>query len=487
MKYETVIGLEVHVELNTDSKMFCSCKNESDNKTPNINICPVCSGHPGTLPVANKKAIEKTIRVGLALGCQIPEYSKFDRKNYFYPDLPKAYQISQNENPFCLGGSLNVDGRDIKITRIHLEEDAGKLVHSSDSDSSLVDFNRSGVPLMELVTEPVIKSAKEATRFAQELRLILKYLNVSNVDLEKGEMRADANISLSSAPGKLDGVRVEIKNLNSFRSIERALEYEIKRQQELLDSGGVVVQETRGWDDNKQITIGQRSKEQSHDYRYFPDPDLPPVYIKDSGIDLQRIKSSIVELPQQRRSRFQEEYSLSDKETEFLVTDKELGDYYEKVVSELRNWIKETDITLSVDDVMPKLSRLAANYLLTDFQSLRTGDELPIDPENFAEFVCLIYKDKMSSKVAKEVLKEMFNTGGDPSQIIKDKGLTELEDESEIELMIEMVIKENPKAVEDYRQGKEASFKFLIGGIMAKTKGRANPKVIEKILKEKLI
>ncbi len=487
MKYETVIGLEVHVELNTDSKMFCSCKNESDNKTPNINICPVCSGHPGTLPVANKKAIEKTIRVGLALGCQIPEYSKFDRKNYFYPDLPKAYQISQNENPFCLGGSLNVDGRDIKITRIHLEEDAGKLVHSSDSDSSLVDFNRSGVPLMELVTEPVIKSAKEATRFAQELRLILKYLNVSNVDLEKGEMRADANISLSSAPGKLDGVRVEIKNLNSFRSIERALEYEIKRQQELIDGGGVVVQETRGWDDNKQITIGQRSKEQSHDYRYFPDPDLPPVYIKDSGIDLQRIKSSIVELPQQRRSRFQEEYSLSDKETEFLVTDKELGDYYEKVVSELRNWIKETDITLSVDDVMPKLSRLAANYLLTDFQSLRTGDELPIDPENFAEFVCLIYKDKMSSKVAKEVLKEMFNTGGDPSQIIKDKGLTELEDESEIELMIEMVIKENPKAVEDYRQGKEASFKFLIGGIMAKTKGRANPKVIEKILKEKLI
>lgn len=487
MNYETVIGLEVHAELNTDSKMFCSCKNESDNKTPNINICPVCSGHPGTLPVANKKAIEKTIKVGIALGCQIPEYSKFDRKNYFYPDLPKGYQISQSENPFCLGGSLNVDGRDIKITRIHLEEDAGKLIHSVDSNSSLVDFNRSGVPLMELVTEPDIRSAKEATRFVQELRLILKYLDVSNVDLEKGEMRVDANISLSSAPGKLDGVRVEIKNLNSFRSIERALDYEIKRQQELLDSGGVVVQETRGWDDNKQMTVGQRNKEQSHDYRYFPDPDLPPIYIKNSGIDLQRIKSSIVELPQQRRARFKEEYNLSDKETEFLVTDKEFGDYYEKVISELRNWVKETDITLGVDDVMPKISRLAANYLLTDFQSLRTGDEFPIDPENFAEFVCLIYKGKMPSKIAKEVLKEMFNTGGDPSQIIKDKELTELEDESEIELMIESVIKENPKAVEDYKKGKEASLKFLIGGVMAKTKGRANPKVIEKILKEKLI
>jgi len=487
MKYEIVIGLEVHTELNTKSKMFCSCKNESDNKTPNVNICPICSGHPGTLPVANKEAIEKTIKVGLALGCQIPDYSKFDRKNYFYPDLPKAYQISQQENPFCLGGSLNVDGRDIKITRIHLEEDAGKLLHSTDADHSLVDFNRSGVPLMELVTEPDIKSPKEAARFAQELRLVLKYLNVSNVDLEKGEMRVDANISLSSAPEKLDGTRVEIKNLNSFKSIEKALEYEVKRQQELLDSGGVVVQETRGWDDNKQITVGQRSKEQSHDYRYFPDPDLPPIYIKDSGIDLLKIKSSIVELPQQRRDRFKEEYNLSEKEIEFLVNDKELGDYYEKVVSELRNWIKEIELTLSVDDAMLKLSRLSANYLLTDFQALRNLNEFPIDPENFAEFICLLYKDKISSKVAKEVLKEMFNTGGDPTQIIKEKGLTEIDDESEIELIIESVIKENDKAVKDYKNGKEASFKFLVGGIMAKTKGRANPKVIEKILKEKLI
>ena len=409
MKYEIVIGLEVHIELNTKSKMFCSCANDSDVKEPNTNICPVCIGHPGTLPVINKMAIEKTVKTGLALNCSIGEYSRFDRKNYFYPDLPKGYQISQHEHPLCSKGYLEVNGKKVKIRRIHLEEDAGKLVHPKGADHSLVDFNRSGVALMELVTDPDINLPTEASKIAEELREILRYLEVSNVDMEKGEMRIDANISLSSAPGKLDGKRVEVKNLNSFRSIERALEYEVERQKKILDDGGKVKQETRGWDDQKGVTIPQRSKEDSNDYRYFPDPDLPSLDLRDrSFIDLEKLRISIPELPKEKKVRLKTEYGLSDKEIDFMVRNKSLGDYYEKTVSELCNWVKESELRGSVDENQyAELSRLVANYTLTDLQSLLKGIEggdNPINPENFAEFILMVYKGKMSSVIAKTCL-----------------------------------------------------------------------------------
>ncbi len=489
MKYEPTIGLEVHIELNTGSKMFCSCLNDSEAKEPNINICPICTGHPGTLPVINKLAIEKIIKTGLSLNCTIPEYSNFDRKNYFYPDLPKGYQISQNENPFCLKGFLEIDDKKIGITRIHLEEDAGKLIHPEGTNYSLVDFNRAGVALMELVTDPDIKSAQEARKFIEELRMIMRYLGVSNADMEKGELRVDANISLA-LPGEELGTRAEIKNLNSFRSVERAIKYEIKRQAEILEKGEKIIQQTRGWDEGNQITTPQREKEASHDYRYFPEPDLPVIHIKKPFIDLEMIESSIPELPSQRRERFEAEYNLTDREIEYLLFDKDLGNYYEKVTSELLNWMKEADLK---DDSEKKeelkLYRIAANYLLTDLQGLLNGmsvanDEFIINPENFAEFICLIYKGDISSNIAKKVIKEMFESGGDPSNIINEKGLTELRDESEIESIIHEVIASNTKAVEDYKNGKEASFKFLVGQVMSKSKGRANPQAVDKILKK---
>ncbi len=489
MKYEPTIGLEVHIELNTSSKMFCSCFNDSEAKEPNINICPVCTGHPGTLPVINKSAIDKIIKTGLALNCTIPDYSNFDRKNYFYPDLPKGYQISQNENPFCLKGFLEIDGKRVGITRIHLEEDAGKLIHPLGSNHSLVDFNRAGVPLMELVTEPDIKSAQEAKKFVEELRLIMRYLGVSNADMEKGELRVDANISLA-LPGAELGTRAEIKNLNSFRFIERAIEYEIKRQADILDEDDKIIQQTRGWDENKQETVSQREKEGSHDYRYFPEPDLPVIHIKKPFINLEIIKSAIPELPSQRRKRFKIEYELTDREIDYLIFDKDLANYYEKVTSELLNRIKEVDSKdVSEKKEEFKLYRIAANYLLTDLQGLLNGmsvvsEDFLIDPENFAEFIYMVYKGDVSSNIAKKVIREMFETGGDPSNIVTEKGLTELKDESEIEVIIQEVISSNTKAVQDYKNGKEASFKFLVGQVMTKSKGRANPQAVDNILKK---
>jgi aspartyl-tRNA(Asn)/glutamyl-tRNA(Gln) amidotransferase subunit B len=487
--YHPTIGLEIHIEINTRSKMFCSCLNDSGAEEPNINICPVCSGQPGVLPVVNKSAVEKTIKTGISLECDIPFFSKFDRKQYFYPDLPKGYQISQYDQPFCLNGFLEINNRKIRIERIHLEEDAGKLIHPKDKDYSLVDLNRAGTPLMELVTKPDIKSAKEAKNFVEELRLILRYLDVSNADMEKGELRVDANISLS-LDDKL-GTKVEIKNLNSLKAIEKAISYEIKRQEEILSNNEKVFQETRGWDEKKEKTFSQRGKEEAHDYRYFPEPDLPVFDIKNSVFDLDKIKSTILELPKEKKERFKKEYNLQEKEINFLVYEKKLGDYYEKVMSELNNWIKEVDIKDKVTEQENfKLSKLAVNYLLTDLQGYlksSTIQDVLITPENFAEFITLIYKDKISSKIAKIVLKEMFETGGDPTNIIKDKNLTELSDESEIELIIEQVVSENGKAVNDYKSGKESSFQFLIGQVMSKTKGRVNLAIVGKILKDKLI
>ncbi|MDP3954438.1 MAG: Asp-tRNA(Asn)/Glu-tRNA(Gln) amidotransferase subunit GatB, partial [bacterium] len=315
MAYTTTIGLEIHVELKTKSKMFCSCLNNSDEKQPNVNVCPVCMGHPGTLPVINQEALKMVIKTGLSLNSLVPEHSKFDRKNYFYPDLPKGYQISQYDEPLCLGGFLNILDKKIRITRVHLEEDTGKLLHPAGVDYSLVDFNRAGIPLMELVTEPDITSAKEARLFAEELRLILRYLNVSDADMEKGQMRVEANISLRKS--KKLGTKVEIKNLNSFRSVEYGINYEVERQRKILESGKKIIQETRGWDDAKEVTVSQRVKEEAHDYRYFPEPDLPPLSF--SPQDIQKIKDEIPELPQQKRERFKKQFKLEDKDIEIFV------------------------------------------------------------------------------------------------------------------------------------------------------------------------
>ncbi len=474
------IGLEIHIELNTRSKMFCSCKNDPDEKRPNFNICPVCTAQPGTLPVINEEAVRKVIKTGLALNCQVPEFSKFDRKNYFYPDLPKGYQISQYDKPLCLAGFLDVDGNKVRITRIHLEEDTGRLIHPVASDHSLVDFNRAGMPLMELVTEPDMHSAMEAKKFAEELHLIFHYLGISDADMEKGQMRVEVNISLSDKEGKL-GTKVEIKNLNSFRAVESGIDYEIERQTKLLEKGEKIVQETRGWDDAKGITVSQREKEEAHDYRYFPEPDLPPLRHAKKFID--EIKADIPELPVHKKERFKREFELDDKTVDILIYNKPLGEYFEKVISELPSKLKKDDLA--------KMIRLSCNYLISDLQGLLKGELISdakflITPEDFAEFIDLIYQGKISSKIAKMVLEEMFRTGGDPSNIIEEKGLVQISDEGEIEKVIGEVIKANPKVVEDYKAGKETALQFLVGQVMAKTKGKANPQSANKLLKESL-
>jgi len=470
MAYTPTIGLEIHVELRTKSKMFCSCLNDPNERHPNVNICPICMSHPGTLPVINQEAVRKVIKTGLALNSQIPEQAKFDRKNYFYPDLPKGYQISQYDMPLCQGGFLNVDGKKIRITRVHLEEDTGKLVH--EKDCSLVDFNRAGIPLMELVTEPDITSAKEARAFAEELQLILRYLDVSEANMEKGQLRVEVNISLKK--GAKLGTKVEIKNLNSFRAVEHGIDYEIQRQAELLKAGKKVIQETRGWHDFKEITFSQREKEESHDYRYFPEPDLPPLRFANK--EIKEIKSAVPELPADRRKRFKKEYGIDNKEIEVFVRNKDLGEYFEKVISEIGD---------------RKLIKLCTNYLLTDLQGILkgasvVGKDFRITPEDFAKFIKLISQGKISSKVAKVVLQEMFSRGSDPVQIIKEKGLTQITDEPEIQKAVKEVIVQNPKAIEDYKKGKETALQFLIGQVMAKTQGKANPGIVSQILKKLL-
>jgi len=478
------IGLEIHTELKTNTKMFCGCKNDPDEKQPNVNVCPVCMGHPGTLPVINEDAVRKVIKTGLALNCQIPENSKFDRKNYFYPDLPKGYQISQYDMPLCKKGFLEISGEKIRITRIHLEEDTGRLIHKE--GNSLVDFNRAGIPLMELVTKPDITSGKMAREFAEELQLILRYLEVSTADMEKGQMRVEVNISLKG--GEKMGTKVEIKNLNSFRAVEKGIDYEIKRQTEILDSGKKVIQETRGWNHMKGITVSQRIKEEAHDYRYFPEPDLPPLRNSESLIE--EIKVELPELPTQKRERFKKEYGLDDKFIEIFVFNGDLADYFERTMSELRNWAKESEKKEKVsEEEFLRLSKICSNYLISDLQGLLKGlkvtdEKFLITPENFAEYVILICQNKISSKIAKMVLEEMIKTGADPSNIIKEKDLAQITDEGEIEKIINEVVLKNPKVVEDFKSGKENALQFLVGQVMAHTKGKASPDIINKKLRE---
>lgn len=502
MDYNPTIGLEIHIELATKSKMFCSCLNDPDEKHANVNVCPICLSHPGTLPVINKEAVKKVIKTALALNCEIQKKTHFERKNYFYPDLPKGYQISQYSAPLSKKGYLDipvvveteVKNKRIRIERIHLEEDTGKLIHPQGADYSLIDFNRAGIPLMELVTEPDIHSASEAREFIRELQLILRYLGVSDADMEKGEMRAEVNISLKNSKLKAQssklGTKVEIKNLNSLRAVEKSIEYEMKRQKGILERGELVIQETRGWDENKEITISQREKEEAHDYRYFPEPDLPPLNLDDEF--LREIKTEIPELPREARRRFEKEYKLDKKTIEVLILNKELGGYFEKTVSELRVWVKEKKDKLRLtDEEFKKLAKLASNYILTDLQGLLKGSSVKsekflITPENFAEFISMIYVGEISSKIAKTLLKEMFDKGADPSQIMAEKKLSLISDETELEKIIKEVLSKNPKPVEDYKKGKETALQFLIGQIMAQTKGKANPELLNKILKKLL-
>ncbi len=501
--YKPTIGLEIHFESNTKSKMFCSCPNEAStslDEKPNTNVCPICLGHPGTLPTINEEAINKIIMTGLALNCEIASKSKFDRKNYFYPDLPKGYQISQYDLPLCTKGFLEItldngQKKKIGITRIHMEEDTGKLLHTKDQ-TSLVDYNRSGVPLMELVTEPDINSAEEAKKFCQELQMILKYLNVSNADMEKGQMRCEVNISLNKEGDSQLGTKVEIKNLNSFKSVEKSIEYEIKRQSQVLDKGEPIIQETRGWHDDKQITFSQRTKENAHEYRYFPEPDLPLMEISQEKIKI--IKKLMPETPAQKRERFKTEYGLEPKEIDFFIKEKAFGDYFEKTISELVCWKNDSERAEVTENNFTDLAKLCTNYMITDFQALLKNEENSlieykidylenkITPENFAELMCLISTKVISSKIAKIVLEEMFKTKGDPSQIIEAKGLSQISDDSEIEKIIDEVLAKNQKAVEDYKNGKENSFAFLIGQIMAASRGKANPQKTAEILKSKI-
>ncbi len=473
MSYKPTIGLEIHAELKTNSKMFCSCKNDPEEKRPNFNVCEICTAQPGTLPVANEEAIKKVIKTGLALHCKIAKESKFDRKNYFYPDIPKGYQISQYDMPLCEKGYLTIDGRKIGITRIHIEEDTGSSIHPEGADYSLINFNRAGVPLMELVTEPDITSGQEAKVFAEELQLILKYLGVSDADMEKGLMRVEVNISVSKT--KKLGTKVEIKNLNSFKVVQKAINFEINRQTELLESGGEVIQETRGWNDKKELTFSQREKESAHDYRYFPEPDLPPLYFKKEY--LEKIQSEIPELPEQKRKRFAKEYGLEESQIEIFVSQKDLSEYFEKVASEFEEESGE------------KLYKLVANYLISDLGGLLGGREFiekdcKITPENFAEFINMIHRQEINSKTAKMVLLEMFNTGVDPSNIVESNNWGQMKDDDALKKIIQEVISKNPKAVADYKAGNTNAIQFLSGQVMGATRGTANPATVQEMLKK---
>jgi len=499
MKYDVIIGLEIHAELKTKSKMFCECDNNAQNKKPNTTVCPICLAHPGTLPSPNKQAIEWTVLIGLALNCKIRELSKFDRKNYFYPDLPKGYQISQYDLPIAYDGFLEVDGKPVLITRIHLEEDTGKLIHPAGKKYSLVDCNRAGTPLIELVTEPVIRDAATAKKFAQSYQQILRSLNISNADMEKGEMRCEANISVQEqdkwkyANGQILPIgkyklnpKVELKNINSFRYMEKAVGYEIKRQIKALADGEKLVQETRGWNNDKGITFSQRIKETSADYRYFPEPDIPPLKISQKWID--KIKCHMAELPAQKIKRFKDEYLFSDKEAAILAGDKALAKFTEQVISELRAWIESTG-----DDwerQKHKLAKATANWLINElFKHLKNGPDissLKITPENFAEFICLVYQGKVNSSAAQTILAQMIKKGGDPTNIMADLGLEQLDDREALEKIIAEVVFKNQKQAEEYKAGKTNVLQFLVGQVMAATKGKANPKVLIEILTEVL-
>ncbi len=460
----TVIGLEIHVQLATKTKLFCSCSTDYFTAPPNTLTCPVCLGMPGALPVLNKRAVELALRVSLALNARVQEFSRFDRKNYFYPDLPKGYQITQREYPLAVGGALSfrVDGeaRTVRIREMHLEEDAGKLIHTG--DGALVDMNRCGVPLIEIVTEPDIQSPKEAREFLRTLRMLLRHLGVSNADMEKGELRCDANISVST-DGKL-GTKTEIKNLNSFRAVERALAAEEERQRELLSGGGTVEQVTFGWDEHAGKLVLQRSKEEAHDYRYFPEPDLVPLVVSREW--LEQVRAEMPELPWEREERFVREYGLSPNEAGVLMEEPARADYFEAVARACG----------SPQD--------AAGWVLSEVLRYWKDDSPPISVEALTELIEAVREGKISRTNAKEVLEEAIATGRAPMEIVEERGLSLLADEEELRRLAQEVIRENPKAVEDFRAGKKGAIGFLVGQAMRKTGGRADAKKLSEIFLE---
>ena len=477
MEYEPVIGLEVHAQLLTKSKIFCGCST-AFGEEPNTLTCPVCTGQPGSLPVLNRKAVEFAIKLGLATHCRIAAYSLFARKNYFYPDLPKGYQISMYEYPLAEEGSIEitVDGKKkrIKIIRIHLEEDAGKLKHGETPETasfSYVDFNRTGVPLVEVVSGPDIRSPQEAGDYLREIRAILQYLDISTGNMEEGNFRCDANVSVRPKGQKEFGTRAELKNMNSFRHVEKALEYEIKRQIGILEDREEVVQETRLWDANEGITVSMRGKEEAHDYRYFPDPDLVPLRIDEPWIE--EIRKSLPELPIQKRERFVKEYQIPEYDAEILTSTKPLSLFFEEATrlfpepKTVSNWM--------MGDLLRELKR-----------DEREIDQCPITPQHLAEMLSIIKEGTISGKIAKDVFEEMYRSGERPGKIVRDKGWTQILDTGEIETAIKRAMEANSKLVEDYRKGKEKLFGFFVGEVMKETKGKANPKLLNELLRRKL-
>lgn len=474
-KYKPIIGLEIHVQLSTKTKLFCSCSADVFDSEPNTHICPVCTGQPGALPVTSEEAIEYAVKAAYALNFEVHEYSRFDRKNYFYPDLPKGYQITQYFYPIATKGYLEIDvdgkKKKVRLRRLHIEEDAGKMIHEGDSMSakSFVDFNRAGVPLIEIVTEPDIKSPKEARLFLEKLRSIVRYIGVSSGDMEKGALRCDANISVIDEETGKSSNRVEVKNMNSFKFVQRALEYEFERISQAMKNGEEIPQETRGWVTKDKKTISMRSKEEESDYRYFPEPDLPPVILSEEK--LKKIRQSLPELPDEKKERFVKDYKLPEYDASVLTADKDLADFYEETVK-LTAKPKET-----------------SNWFMTELLRMMNEEgievkDLKVKPEHFKELFDMMDAGKITKNIAKDVFKEVFKTGKSPSEIVKEKGLEVVADESEIERILKEAIEKNPKAVEQYKNGKKGIMGFFIGQVMRATSGKADPKVVQKIFRK---
>ncbi len=472
--YELVIGIEVHARISTKSKMFCSCSNDFFGKAPNSHVCEICMGFPGTLPVLNKKALENGVKAALALNCTIPQRSVFDRKNYFYPDLPKAYQISQYDNPISQNGyiDIEVDGQKIRIgiTRLHLEEDAGKLTHVS--SGTLCDFNRCGTPLMEIVSEPDIRSKEQASAYAEELQRILRYVGAADCDMEKGGMRFDANISLRPIGRQEFGTKVEIKNLNSFRSLEKAIEYEFQRQSELLDKGEKIVQETRGFDDARQITVSQRTKEEANDYRYFPEPDLPTLDIEADYVA--KLRSMLPELPFYRKERFVKEYALHEDDARVLIADPMLADYFETVVK------LSSDPKRSAAYITTHLIGLMKAENVNDFSNIK------ISAENLAELIIMISKGDVTNNIGKQVVEIMYNESKDAKTVIAEKGFADSGSDTDLENWAREAIDQNPGPFAQYKAGKESVIGFFLGQVMQKSKGKADPNKVKEVLERML-
>jgi aspartyl-tRNA(Asn)/glutamyl-tRNA(Gln) amidotransferase subunit B len=477
MTYESVIGLEVHAQLLTKSKLFCSCST-TFQADPNEHACPICMGMPGVLPVLNKQVIEYAIRTGLAMQGTIAETCRFARKNYFYPDLPKGYQTSQYDEPLVQGGSLtiDVDGRPkcIRLTRIHMEEDAGKSVHGenlADPTKSYVDHNRCGVPLLEIVSEPDLRSPEEARVYLQKLKTLLEYIGVCDGNMEEGSLRCDANVSLRPVGTEKLGMRTEIKNLNSFRNVQHAIEYEIERQAAILDGGGAIEQETRLYDADRGVTQTMRSKEEAHDYRYFPEPDLVPMRVDQPWID--RVRADLPELPDARRQRYIAEYGLPDYDAEVLTAERELATYFERAVAlfnqpkVVSNWV--------MGDLMRELNR---HHI--------TPDQAPLTPEHLAGMLHLVHDGTISGKIAKTVFDEMYQSGKQAQEVVEEKGLVQMNDSGELESLIQQVLQSNPSQVAEYRGGKQKVFGFFVGQTMKATQGKANPKMVNELLRQML-